>query len=321
VRDVARRAALGTPPVEHRAHLGRLLAPMTEVAAKNPHAWYPQVRTAEELVTPTVDNRMVGYPYTKTMVAVMDVDMAAAVVLASWEAADRLGVPVQRRVPLRGWCYATDATYVAPAMAAASAEAVRLAGATVDDVAHLDLYSCFASSVDFARDALDLGDDDPRPLTVTGGLPYAGGPASNYMAHAVCSMVEALRADPGALGMVSGVGMHLTKHCYAVYGGDPSGVTPALPDEVGVQAALDAANPRRVIAESADGPATIAAYSVVHGRDGGPQWGLAVCDLPDGARAYARCEDPDTLVAWEAEEWVGREVTLATDGNVNRITP
>ena len=327
VRDIARRAARGTSPGEHREHIGRLLAPLTEVAAKNPHAWYPQVRTAEELITPTADNRMVGYPYTKTMVAVMDVDMAASVIVASWEAADRLGVPVPRRVPLRGWCYATDATYVAehadlsrsPAMVAASAEALRLAGASVDDVAHLDLYSCFASSIDFARDALGLGDDDPRPLTVTGGLPYAGGPASNYLSHAVCSMVEVLRADPGALGMVSGVGMHMTKHCYAVYGGDPEGITPTLPDEAGVQAALDAANPRRVIAASAEGPATIAAYSVVHGRDGGPQWGLAVCDLPDGRRAYARAEDAGTLAAWEAEEWVGREVTLTTDGNVNRI--
>ena len=86
---------------------------------------------------------MVGYPYTKTMVAVMDVDMAASVVVASWAAADRLGVPDDRRVPLRGWCYATDATYVAehpdlsrsPAMAAASAEALRVAGVGIDDIA------------------------------------------------------------------------------------------------------------------------------------------------------------------------------------------
>ena len=325
VRDVARRARLGTPPEEHRRALGELLAPMTEVAAANPYAWFPTVRSAQELVTPTAENRMVGYPYTKTMVAVMDVDMAAAVVVASWEEADRLGVPDERRVPLRGWCYATDSTYVAehpdlsrsPAMAAASAEALRVAGVGIDDVAALDLYSCFASSVDFALDALGLSPDDPRGVTVTGGLPYCGGPASNYMTHAVCTMVERLRADPGAVGMVTGVGMHMTKHVFALYGGDPR--TAGDPRADDVQPALDAAKPDRRVADTAEGDAILAAYSVVHGRDGAAQWGLGVVDLPDRSRAYARTEDPEVMADWEARECVGEPVVLATDGSVNRI--
>jgi acetyl-CoA C-acetyltransferase len=328
VRDIARRARRGTPPEDHRRGLGELLAPFTEVAAVNPHAWFPRVRTAAELATPTAANRMVGYPYTKTMVAVMDVDMAASVVLASWEAADRLGVPTERRVPLRGWCHATDATYVAehpdlsrsPAMAAASAEALRVAGAAVDDIGHFDLYSCFASSVDFARDALGLDAGDPRGLTVTGGLPYAGGPASNYMGHSIATMVDRLRGDPGALGMVSGVGMHMTKHTWAVYGGEPGDAAPEPPDEATVQAGLDVTPPRE-ITDVAEGPARVAAYSVVHGRDGAAQWGLAVVDLPDGTRAYGRCEDEHLLARWEAEEWVGCGVELRPDGQVNRVHP
>ena len=326
VRDVARRAAHDEAPEAHRRRLGDLLAPMTDVAAANPFAWFPVSRTAEELVTPTPDNRMVGYPYTKLMVAVMDVDMAASVVMASWAAADRLGVPEDRRVVLRGWCSAEDPVYVAehgdlgrsPAMAASAAEALRCAGVGIDDVAHLDLYSCFASSVDFARDALGLADGDPRPLTVTGGLPYAGGPASNYLSHAVAAMVEALRADPGSLGLVSGVGMHLTKHCHAVYSTAPGPV--ALPEAAAVQSRVEAANPARAITDTFTGPATLAGYSVVHGRDGTPAWGLGVCDLDDGTRAYARTEEAGLLAAWEAEEWVGRPVRLAADGPVNRLS-
>jgi len=325
VRDVARRAARGEAPEAHRAALGRLLAPMTSVAAANPYAWYPEVATAEELVTPSPDNRLVGYPYTKRMVAVMDVDMAAAVVLTSWAAADRMGVPEDRRVVLRGWCYATDPVYVAehpdlarsPALAAASAEALRCAGATSVDVAHLDLYSCFASSVDFARDALGIGEDDTRPLTVTGGLPYAGGPASNYLSHSVAAMVEVLRADPGSLGLVSGVGMHTTKHVHAVYSTEPGPVV--RPDEAAVQSALDAAHPARSITEHHSGEATVAAYSVVHGRDGAPSWALVVADLVDGTRTYGRSDDAGWCDALEAEEWVGRTVTLVADGDVNRI--
>src|SRR5205823_12772964 len=99
--------------------------------------WFPIERSAAELATATPENRMVAYPYTKYLISVMDVDLAGALVIASHEAADRLGVPVEKRVYLRGWCYATDPVYVAehhpaygsPAMAAASAEALRVAGA------------------------------------------------------------------------------------------------------------------------------------------------------------------------------------------------
>ncbi len=163
--DNARRGHLGVGLDEYRRQLGELLAPFTDIAAANPLAWFPVARSADEIITATPENRMVGYPYTKYMVSIMDVDMAAAVLVASHEAADALGVPPERRVYLRGWCYATDPVYVAehdemwrsPAMAAAAREALRVGGVGVDDVAHLDLYSCFGSSVNFARDALGAG--------------------------------------------------------------------------------------------------------------------------------------------------------------------
>ena len=173
VFDNARRARLGVGLDEYRARIGRDARADDrgrgrESARVVPH---PARRVARSS-TPTADNRMVGYPYTKYMVAVMDVDMAAALIVATHDRADALGVPADRRVYLRGWCDATDPVYVAehadlgrsPAMAAASAEALRGAGAGVDDVAHLDLYSCFPSSLHFAPDALGIAPDRPaRP--------------------------------------------------------------------------------------------------------------------------------------------------------------
>jgi acetyl-CoA C-acetyltransferase len=322
VRDVARRARLGVAPDEHRRRIGELLAPMTEVAARNPHAWFPTVRTADELITATPENRMVGYPYTKQTVAIMDVDMAAAVVLASHEAAERLGVPLDRRVYLRSSAYALDATYLgehpdlsrSPAMAAVFESVLEGAGARVDDVAHLDLYSCFASSLLFAADALGIDPvADGRSVTVTGGLPFAGGPASNYVTHALAAMVGVLREDPGSLGLVSGVGMHMTKHGAALYSTEPG------PVSVGLQGQRRPHEPEAVpIVDTFDGDATIAAYSVVHGRSGEPEWALLVCDVPGGGRAYARAEDPDDLAALEADESVGLPARLTPDGAVNR---
>jgi acetyl-CoA C-acetyltransferase len=212
-------------------------------------------------------------------------------------------------VYLRGWCYATDPVLVAahpdmwqsPAMRAASEAVFATAGAHVDEAAYFDLYSCFASSLHFACDALGIAPTDPRGLTVTGGLPYHGGPASGYLTHSIAAMVERLRSDPAAYGLVSGVGMHMTKHVFGLYSGVPGAVTPP--------GAVERPPSAPVVAQH-DGAATVAAYSVVHERDGTPGWALLVCDVGDGARTYAKLTDVDACARAEHEELVGARVRL-----------
>jgi acetyl-CoA C-acetyltransferase len=325
--EVARRAHRGVGVDAYRRGLGDLFAPMTEVAAANPHAWFREERTPQELAAPTPENRMVAYPYTKRLMSVMDVDSAGALVLASAAAADALGVPDDRRVHLRGWAYATDPVYVAehdepwrsPAMAWVHATALAAAGAGVDDVDVFDLYSCFPSSVHLALDALGLEPGDERaPFTVTGGLPFYGGAGSCYLLMATAAMADRLVGEPGALGMVTGVGMHLTKHSSTAWSTDPGAgeLRPPPPDPG--PAVL------RPIVEAHHGPATVVTYTVHHGRDGAVTDGLLVCDTdgPAGPRCYAKVRDRDLLAALEAEEWVGRRVELVDGGNgVNLAHP
>jgi len=320
--DVARRAHLGITPDAYRDQIGDLFAPMTKVAATNPYAWFPVERSAAELVTATAENRMVAYPYTKYVISVMDVDLAGAIIVASHEAADRLGVPSDQRVYLRGWCYATDPIYVAeheptwasPAMKSAATETLHSAGLGIDDVTHLDLYSCFPSSVAFALDALGLGSDDSRaPFTVTGGLPFFGGAGSDYLTHSIATMVDVLRAEPGAVGMCSGVGMHMTKHVFGAYSTTPPDGAPHPNSK------LAPAEPQRVIVERCDDEVTIVSYTVHHGRDGEPTDALVVCDVDETTRCYAKSRDADFLRSLEANEWVGAEVGLVHDGSANII--
>ena len=148
--DTARRAHLGQTLGDRREELGRLMAPMSAIAAGQPeHAWFPIARTPEEIRTATPDNRMVATPYTKLMTAIMDVDMAAAVLLATESRADVLGVPRDQRVYLHGTGAADEPATMAsrpepwrsPAMAAAMLAA--LGPMSIDDVGHLDVYSCF----------------------------------------------------------------------------------------------------------------------------------------------------------------------------------
>jgi acetyl-CoA C-acetyltransferase len=329
VFDIARRAHIGVLPEGYRQRLGNLMEPMTKIAAENPYAWFPRERPCDELITPTKDNRLVGYPYTKYMVSIMDVDMAAALVIASHEKADALGVPPDKRVYLRGWAYGNDPWYIAEhpelwrseAMKQVSRAALGMAGADVDDVAHIDLYSCFASSVLFARDALGFKDGaDDRPITVTGGLPFSGGAGSDYMTHSIAAMTDRLRTDPGSLGLVSGVGMHMSKHVYGVYGTEPPPQPLQPVDGAQLQESIDTAQPKKAITDSYTGRATIATYTVAHGRSGDAEWGLAVCDLDAGTRCYAKLLDPDHLARAEQEELVGKTVSLVPgDNNANVV--
>ena len=235
-----------------------------------------------------------------------------------------MGVPNDKRVYLRGWCYATDPVYVAehpepwrsPAMEAASSEALRCAGVGIDDVTHLDLYSCFASSVNLAVDALGVTARRGDELTVTGGLPFSGGAGSDYMMHSIATMTDVLRNDPGSTGMVSGVGMHLTKHVFGVYSTTPPADGRVRPPREMPKTVGDT----KTITPTHAGRATVATYTVAHGRDGGAEWGVAVCDLPDGTRAYGRLEGAELLAHVEANEWVGATVDLvAGDNDVNLV--
>jgi acetyl-CoA C-acetyltransferase len=148
---------------------------------------------------------------------------------------------------------------------------------------------------------------------VTGGLPFSGGAGSNYMLHSIATMTDVLREDPGSYGLVSGVGMHMTKHVYAAYSTAPGAVAP--PGDLG----LDAVRTREITASDA-GLATVVTYTVAHQRDGSPEWGLVIADLPDGTRAYAKVLDAGLLADAESRELVGQAVTLSTDGSLNTAT-
>lgn len=321
----ARRAHLGLGLDDDRKASGERLAALTRVAAADPeHAWFALERSAHEITEPTPANRMVAYPYTKLMTSIMDVDMAAAVLIASNAKADELGVPRDGRVYLRGWGYAEDPLYVAErrdlwrsaAMRVAAAAALADAGVPAEEVAHLDLYSCFASSLGFATDALGLGEGS-GPLTVTGGLPYHGGPGSNYATHALAAMTARLRAHPGDLGLVSGVSMHMTRHAYGLWSTTPGPFTPCDRDALASAVARD--QEVAPITETGAGPSRVAAYSVLHGSNGAPEWGALVCDLPDASRCYARLDDPGALAETERKELVGRQVRLTPgEDRVNR---
>jgi acetyl-CoA C-acetyltransferase len=308
----ALRAKTGESPAAHRARLAALWAGFAGVASKNPYAWIQDAPSAERIATPSEDNPMVAFPYTKRMVANMVVDLAAAVIVCSLETAERLGVPEERRVFLQ---VATDALRTCgvperrayseePAMGLAGNRALALANAGPDDFAHVDLYSCFPSAVQIA--AAELGFDLGRPLTVTGGLTFAGGPFNSYVLHAIATLIARLREAPGTRGFVSSVGGYMSKHAFGVYGTEPAPtgfVHESLDEEA-------TALPTRVGLRDYAGTATVETFAVLPGRDGSAGSLLFSCLTEAGERAFATSVDADLVAAVETDELCGRVGTI-----------
>lgn len=317
----ALRAAAGRALDDHLALIGRLWSRFSHVAAGNPHAWSPTPMSAEEIVTPSASNRMVAFPYTKLLCANIQVDQAAALVLCSAEAAEAAGVPRDRWVfPLAGadandhWFVSERANlHSSPAIGACGRTAFALAGMGVDDVALVDLYSCFPSAVQIGAAELGLDLFDPRELTVTGGLVFGGGPGNNYVTHSIATMASRLRAlEEGATGLVTANGWFVTKHSVGLYSTrPPSGGFRAA----SAQAEVDA-TPRRDVAADHDGPVTVETFTVVHERDGQPSLAFVACLTPDGRRAWGTTADPGAMKTLETADVVGAPATLRGDGTV-----
>jgi acetyl-CoA C-acetyltransferase len=310
------RHARGESIEAHRQRVSRIWAGFNAVAVDNPHAWIREPLDAEKIGTPSETNRMVGFPYPKLMNANDKVDQAAALILCSVEAAQRWGVPREKWVFLHAGTDAHDHPLVSnridlhssPAIRLAGGRALELAKCSAEEIDRVDLYSCFPSAVQVAAQELGLSED--RPLTVTGGLTFGGGPLNNYTMHGIARMGEVLRQDPGSRGLCTANGGYLTKHAFGVYGSEPpeAGFHWESP-----QAAVDQL-PRREAVVDHEGEATLESYTVRY-KAGAPTRAHAAFLLADGRRTWANSEDRELAEEMTRNEFCGRAARIDGAGS------
>ncbi|MCY1672176.1 acetyl-CoA acetyltransferase [Novosphingobium sp. SL115] len=311
----ARRARLGLSRADYALEMGRLFAPFTHVAADNPYsAAASRPMTAEDIATPGERNRMIADPYPLKVVSRDQVNQAAAVLVMSVSAARDAGVPQDKWVYLHGAALANEREILDrpdiggyPAANAAIASALATAGKSAADMAAFDFYSCFPIPVfNAAVDGLGLQADDPRGLTVTGGLPYFGGAGNNYSMHAFATMAERLRAVPGSYGFVGLNGGFQSKYGAAVLSTTPR-TWPGC-EAASVQAALDAA-PKAELATDAAGKGRIGTYTVVYAK-GVPDQAIVIGDRDGGGRFIATSREADVISAMLGSDPLGRTVIV-----------
>ena len=325
----ALRGRAGRGAAEHRLALGRLFAPFTRVAAENPYAFYGVERSAEQLAAVTAENRLISDTYPKWMNAMDGVNQGAALILASAGKARALGVDPAQWVFVHGCAEANEKLPVSDRVDYASSPAIRvnarkafaMAGIAVDAVDFIDLYSCFPSAVEAACAALGLACDDPRGLTVTGGLPFFGGPGNNYSMHAIAAMAGKVRGKPGSYGLVTANGGYLSKHATGIYSTTPTRGVWRRESPASYQAEIDAMESPEFTQRPA-GAAAVETYALCYGRNG-PERGIVIGRLAGSGKRFI-ANTPNDAAALEdfgSREALGRRGAVSTRDGMNLFVP
>jgi acetyl-CoA C-acetyltransferase len=324
----ALRGKYGLTLEQHRQKMGELYHGFNKVAAANPLSWFPTARSAAEISTVSETNRYVGFPYTKYLNSVIQVNMGAAVIMTSLAKARELGVAEDKMVYLHGcgdandiWAVSERANYhSSPAVNTIGKKALAMAGKTIADMDYFDIYSCFPSAVQIACDELGIAHDDPRGLTVTGGLPYFGGPGNNYVMHSIATMMDKLRARPGSFGLLNANGWFVTKHSLGIYSTTPPDKAWRRENPEDYQDEI-LAQDHPPFTETPGGRASIETYTVLHGREGAER-ALVIGKLEDGSRFLADTPtDAGTLQAMMDSEALGRTGQVSSDNGKNLFLP
>lgn len=316
------RHKLGHTNQQHRQYMADLMKPFVEVAARNPFAMFTNLPSHESL---SASENLITTPYSKDFCAREKVNQAAAVVLTSVETARKLGIPESNWVYIHGGIEVSDKTIVERENYHSSA-ATKIAAAhlfsdlnlAIEDIKYFDIYSCFPSAVEGVLDGLGINLSDPRSFTLTGGLPYFGGPGNNYSMHAIAEMVARLRIDREAFGLVSANGGFLSKQALGVYSAKVPSSQWRSVDKSAIAKDMDEISSPEVIVE-ADGKASIETYAVSFTKNK-PTGAVVIARLLEGGgRCLARvsAEDELTLDILQTDEVIGKTGTVRTTDELN----
>ena len=278
---------------EHLKECSELFSKFSKVASLNPKAWFPKFRTPEEIEEISDSNRLVGFPYTKYLNSMIRVNMASSLVVMSEKLTKELKIPQNKKVYIHGSCVLNDIWNVSkrpslnesPAIRECGKEVLSQAGISLSEISFLDIYSCFPSAVQIAQKELSLDSNDDRPLTVTGGLPYFGGPGNAYTMFSSSEMVKKLRSNPNEYGMVTANSWFLTKHAINIFSCKPPQEIDWKKDFIKLQSEINSREIKNFNTKP-NGLGKVISYTIVQGRKN-LEYGIVIGELEDKSKFIA----------------------------------
>jgi len=325
IMEHARRKRLGLSREAYALECGKSFEGLAKVAASHQNSMFRDKLSAKNIATVTDTNNSITDAYPRAMTAKDGVNQASAVLLMSEAKAEELGIDKSK------WIYAvsgSDAEELtlpyredlsrSVAMQAAYDGALEAAGLSAKDITCFDIYSCFPVAVFAACECLGIETSDPRGLSLTGGLPFFGGPGNNYSMHGIVNVVNRLRSDGKGYGLVGANGGFITKHCVGIYSAEPHDWQEA--DKSALKARVDAQNSPEVT-YYADGRARIKGYSVEFGRKG-PKRAYIIGELEDGCSfmGVTGRGDMETVQEILDADPIDKPVYVTSKGPGNRFT-
>jgi acetyl-CoA C-acetyltransferase len=167
---------------------------------------------------------------------------------------------------------------------------------------------------------MEISQDDPRGLTITGGLPYFGGPGNNYVTHSIAEMIDKVRSRPGSKGLVTANGNYITKQSAGIYSTEPIDKQ-FSPKNPSIYQAEISSKQGPSFTEFASGKAVIETYTVIHDRDG-PSFGIIFGRLEDDSRFIANTpKDIDLMLKMTTEDFLGVSGKVIRVKDINVFKP
>lgn len=294
----AGRAAYGQSLAEGQNETADIWTTFAEVARQNEGAWIRDGATRADILNASARNRPIAHPFNKLMVANSSVNQGAAYIVTSLAEAKRRGAPENRLVFVGHGAAANEVddilqrdSYIRSASLEVSIKrALQLNAIEVDELDHVELYSCFPCVPKMARRV--LGWPRSRPASVFGGLTFGGGPIANYMTHAIVSMTQCFR-ESGRYGLLFANGGIATSNHSIVLAARPSDQATA-PQDFSYDKEADALRGSApTLREDYAGPANIETYTVIYDHQGLPRSGAIVGRTPEGSRVLAKVPASD----------------------------
>ncbi len=279
---------------EHQNNIASMYEEFSKVASNNEDAWLDHPYSKKEILETSKKNKMLAYPYNKLHCTSWNVNQSAALVICSEELADKLEIDNKKRVyPISSSennhmiaIQQRPKLYESLGMIYAAKSINGMMEQLDIRLDAYDLYSCFPAAVKMFSKSLELGSEIPK--TITGSMPYAGGPLNSFVIHST--------VKTGVSGM-------MTKQSFCVWGKEYK--EHFIFDDVTERAKLDE-NPVP-LSNITEGEGEIIGYTIIAESKHASK---AVLYLDDEKkhRKVVSSFDKNFINLLMEEEWVGKKV-------------
>ena len=292
---------------EHQNNIALMYEEFSKIASENKDGWLNHPYAKEDILETSKKNKMLAYPYNKLHCTSWNVNQSAAIIICSEELANELEIDNKKRVyPISSSennhmiaIQQRPKLYESLGMTYAANSINKMIERLDIKLDAYDLYSCFPAAIKMFTKSLEL--DSEIPKTVTGSMPYAGGPLNSFVIHSTVKMIQKIRSLEVEYGLITGVSGMMTKQSFCVWGKEYR--EHFIFDDVTERAKLNESPIR--LSNISEGKGEIIGYTIIEGNENAAK---AVLYLDDEKkhRKVVSSMDKNFINLLTEEEWVGK---------------